>query len=435
MGTERELLPRITKVWAKNFRSIEYAELELDALTVLVGPNASGKSNLLDILSFLGDAAKDGLESAIEKRGGMGSIRRRPARGKVIGPEIGVSFQMKTGTLEYSFALANAGNGEYRVSHECAKFDPATSAEEPLEIELNGGRVRKPRLKMALNNIREHTVPRQESYVKELYDVGLGNHELNLLGEKGNRFQFRVIMGRGSRREGNSSHTWDNLYFSLFTFERSLASIVSYQIFPNSLREPQKIADSHPLAGDGRNLVSAVRGMIRQENRFLPDLKHALGYAVPGVSDIRVSRAGSYQVVELKHEEPGRSDRNSWFDLSYESDGTLRLLGMLVALFQEPSPSLIGIEEPELMIHPGALAVLADTMQEATLRGQVLVTTHSPDLINLLPIECFRAVTAEGGTTKVGKVSDHQIQSVKEGLFLAGELHSMEGLQVGSNGD
>ena len=226
-----------------------------------------------------------------------------------------------------------------------------------------------------------------------------------------------------------------HFYFNLLRIGQHLASIVSYQIFPNSLREPQKIADSHPLAGDGRNLVSAVRGMIRQENRFVPDLKHALGYAVPGVSDIRVSRAGSYLVVELKHEEPGRSDRNSWFDLSYESDGTLRLLGMLVALFQEPSPSLIGIEEPESTIHPGALAVLADTMQEATLRGQVLVTTHSPDLINLLPIECFRAVTAEGGTTKVGKVSDHQIQSVKEGLFLAGELHSMEGLQVGSNGD
>ena len=115
MAAEGELLPRITKVWAKNFRSIEYAELELDALTVLVGPNASGKSNLLDILSFLGDAAKDGLESAIEKRGGMESIRRRPARGKAIGPEIGVSFQFATGTLEYSFALANAGNGEYRL--------------------------------------------------------------------------------------------------------------------------------------------------------------------------------------------------------------------------------------------------------------------------------------------------------------------------------
>ena len=68
MATESEPRPTITKVWAKNFRSIEHAELELDPLTVLVGPNASGKSNLLDILGFLADAARDGLENAITRR-------------------------------------------------------------------------------------------------------------------------------------------------------------------------------------------------------------------------------------------------------------------------------------------------------------------------------------------------------------------------------
>ena len=64
MATESEPRPTITKVWAKNFRSIEYAELELGPLTVLVGPNASGKSNLLDILGFLADAARESLGSS-----------------------------------------------------------------------------------------------------------------------------------------------------------------------------------------------------------------------------------------------------------------------------------------------------------------------------------------------------------------------------------
>ena len=65
MVAESEPRPAINKVWAKNFRSIEYAELDLDPLTVLVGPNASGKSNLMDILGFLGDIARLGLETAI----------------------------------------------------------------------------------------------------------------------------------------------------------------------------------------------------------------------------------------------------------------------------------------------------------------------------------------------------------------------------------
>ena len=75
------------------------------------------------------------------------------------------------------------------------------------------------------------------------------------------------------------------------------------------------------------------------------------------------------------------------------------------------------------------MAVLADTMKEASLRGQVLVTTHSPDLINLFPIESIRAVTAEDGSTRVGRVAEHQLKSVKDNLFSPGELHSMEGLQ------
>ena len=133
--------------------------------------------------------------------------------------------------------------------------------------------------------------------------------------------------------------------------------------------------------------------------------------------------------MELSHQREGGTDRGTWFDLSQESDGTIRLLAMLTALFQDPAPSLLGLEEPELAIHPGAMAVLADTMKEAALRGQVLVATHSPDLINLLPIESIRAVTADNGSTEVGRVADHQLKSVRDKLFLPGELHSMEGLQ------
>ena len=202
-----------------------------------------------------------------------------------------------------------------------------------------------------------------------------------------------------------------------------------YHIFPNSLRDPQKVADSQPLVAGGENLASTLRGMVQKKNRFLPELKEALSVAVPGIRDIRVIQAGSYYVVELKHERGEGTGKELWFDLSQESDGTLRLLAMLTALFQDPAPPLIGLEEPEMAIHPGAMAVLADTMKEASLRGQVLVATHSPDLINLLPIESIRAVTAEDGSTKVGRVAEHQLKSVKDNLFLPGELHSMEGLQ------
>ena len=123
MAAEPEPRPSITKVWAKNFRSIEYAELELDPLTVLVGPNASGKSNLLDILGFLGDAVRYGLETAITQRGGIDSIGRRSSTGRVLGPEIGFHFENTTTTLKYSVALLRRGKGEFRVRREVARVE------------------------------------------------------------------------------------------------------------------------------------------------------------------------------------------------------------------------------------------------------------------------------------------------------------------------
>ena len=128
MVVDSESRPRIAKVWANNFRSIESAELELGPLTVLVGPNASGKSNLMDILWFLGDSARLGLEAAITRRGGIDSIGRKSPTGRVLGPEIGYRVRISQwGTLEYTVALTRRGKGEYRVKRESAKLEPTDS--------------------------------------------------------------------------------------------------------------------------------------------------------------------------------------------------------------------------------------------------------------------------------------------------------------------
>ena len=438
MEEESEYRPSITKVWAKNFRSIEFAELELDPLTVLVGPNASGKSNLMDILGFLGDAARLGLETATTRRGGIDSIGRKSPTGRVLGPQIGVRFRFQDGTLDYTVALTRKGAGEYQVKRESAKLEPTDSGVRPVEVSLTNGQLTKPKLKRILEQ--------PESTGAE--DIGRGNR----LAEIVNRFiadsdrqdillmspepsplpwMLAILLAGSEPGENDSTLLWREY------LERArdvLGRIGLYHIFPNSLRDPQRVADSHPLATGGENLASTLRDMIQRKSRFLRELNGALTFAVPGVRDIRVSHAGSFYVVELNHDREGGNERGSWFDLSRESDGTIRLLTLLTALFQDPAPSLIGLEEPELAIHPGAMAVLSDTMTEAALRGQVLVATHNPDLIDRLPIGSIRAVTAEDGSTRVGRVTEHQLTSVTQNLFSAGELHSIEGLQPAGTG-
>ena len=134
-------------------------------------------------------------------------------------------------------------------------------------------------------------------------------------------------------------------------------------------------------------------------------------------------------VVELGHYDPS-AESVTWFDLYQESDGTLRLLGLLTTLYQYPHLPFVGIEEPEFAIHPGALAALAEYLEEASQMTQIVITTHSPDLIDQLSVDSLRVVDAVSGVTTIGYVSKGQIEAVKQNLFSPGDLHRTEGLRL-----
>ena len=424
----------IVKIWVKNFRSIEHAEIDLGSLTVLVGPNASGKSNLMDVLGLLSDAARDGLEVAIDRRGGIDSVARRSPQGNFSGPEIGFAYKLEEGTLTYSFALNRLRGGKYRVVQEIARLESTTLNGAPPEFRISNGRLVRPSLKRALNKIEKSGDTSNFADIVNQVIEESNRQDLQLLPPEPSRLSM-VLAFLLNQSGAMQSDLGYRLHHGLERVRGFLKRVGIYHVFPSLLRDPQKAAESHPLAAQGENLASMLQDMTNRKSRFLPDIKVALSLAVPGVRDIRVSSAGSYNVVELMHERDGGTEKGSWFDLSHESDGTIRLLAMLTALFQEPAPSMTCLEEPELAIHPGAMAVLSDTMEEAALRGQVLVATHSSDLIDRLPVESIRAVTAEDGSTKVGTIADHQLKSVKEDLFSPGELHSMEGLQPAALGE
>ncbi len=103
-------------------------------------------------------------------------------------------------------------------------------------------------------------------------------------------------------------------------------------------------------------------------------LEESISHLIQGVVKVRIEEIGGFLVVELEHFDS--TDKSTiWFDLSQESDGTLRIIGLLTAIFQFPYSPFIGIEEPEFALHPGVLAALAELLEEAS------QTTHSPDLI------------------------------------------------------
>lgn len=116
------------------------------------------------------------------------------------------------------------------------------------------------------------------------------------------------------------------------------------------------------------------------------------------------------------------------------SDGTLRALGILTALLQEDAsgpPSLITIEEPEMALHPAAVDILIGAIHDARERTQVLVTTHSPELLHSDEVKSdeLLAVEAEKGATTIGCVDEGSRRVLSDRLFTAGELLSLNQLE------
>ena len=429
--TARRRRFQISNVWAKNFRSIAEASITLEPITVLVGPNASGKSNILDILRFVKDALRFDLEAAISIRHGFDAICRRTADGPTEGLEVGLSATIdghsniaEDSRIDYKFSLVSDSSRGYRVREESATvYAGGLDDVNPIIFKIENGSLVSPTLQSPSAD------PRSRFLQDDDEAVAFDPAELWL-----RRVTRPWTLGRAQELSGNDE-TIAAFARPVEILLRRIASMRFYHIFPNTIREPQKLGNPHPLDEDAGNLASVLRNFERSERNTFDRLKRSLGRLVPGASDLEVTSAGGYLVIRIKHEDV---KGGGWIDLSQESDGTIRLLGLLTALHQRRTLPLIGIEEPELTVHPGALTALADVLKESSRMCQLMVTTHSPDLIdritNFRDVDSLRVVEFIDGVTQVHTVAGAQKESVRKHLFSPGELHRQGELeQLGAN--
>jgi predicted ATPase len=200
------------------------------------------------------------------------------------------------------------------------------------------------------------------------------------------------------------------------------------EIYPNRLREPNSPDKDKVLSEDGRNWASVIKTLRRtaRGKEALDRVFEAMKIVVPSFEDVAVSTVGSYLVPRFKFS-MGAQDKVE-FDAVQLSDGTLRIFGILLALYQSPAPKLLVIEEPERAVHPGVLGVLADAFREAAESTQIIVTTHSPHFIDHFAPEEVRVATLDSGLTKVSRVKQTQLEAVKRKLMSMQDFMLAEGL-------
>jgi predicted ATPase len=378
----------ITRVQVKNFRNLADIDVHLGPLTVLVGRNGTGKSTFLDVLRFVRDALRLGLDTAISQRGGIDTLRRWSPRGRTNDIEISLELKEKDGSARYSFLLGTGREEKRRVKREFIEIIPSHKGDK-LSYETRSGKWLDPPSDFLIDRERASTIP-------------IASDALML-------------------------PTLSNFFADLQAVRNNLTATNFYSVFPNTLRIPQKQTSETTLVEDGLNLATTLKH-IKKQGTFQSDLVSALGRVVEGVHDLQVKEAGGYLVTQLKHDT--QDGHTPWFPLAQESDGTLRVLGLLAALYQGTPHSLIAIEEPELSIHPGALAMLSEVIEEAATRSQVLITTQSPDLISCFSADQLRVVERVGTETQIGPIDEGQREAINKQLFSAGDLLRIEGLHV-----
>jgi predicted ATPase len=377
----------ITSLEVSNYRSLGHVRLKLGRLTALVGQNGAGKSNVADVFRFVSESLRLGLDSAITGRHGIRAVRRWSS-GRPFNLRIAIQVSEEDFGGGYEFELTGDRSEEYRVKHEHAWIDPAAQLGVRHEFQVENGTWDGPRD----------------------------------LSPKVSPTSLALVAVAGDER------------FS--PLAECLRDVEIYSIFPDTLRQPQKYDAVKPMRRHGENWASVLRD-LGDEGKG--EVRAALGRLTGDITDMRVQPVAGFLSAEFRHQ-PQASDgaskgkRTKWFEADQESDGTLRMAGILTALRQEPAPRLVGIEEPELTIHVGAVRLLHDFLYEASRHTQVLITTHSAELLDLIDPDCVRVVTRVGGATEVSPLHASQVATVKQRLATLGEVARTEGLQPAEGG-
>jgi predicted ATPase len=334
---------RIDELRLAGFRAFENARLSLDDLTVLVGRNGAGKSTIIDAFEFLREAMTDGLEAALERRGGLKALLHRGSGHKK--RLLGIALKLRPfGTSEkvlYGFHLAIPALGKGFAVED------------------------------------EYLASRTEGGLRSGFLTGKGL-SLPLLAQHDERLQAILDAIRSGVR--------------------------SYKPVPLVIRDEPLLGPASILSQNGGNVGDVLKHVEEDGDDLAWIIKH-LGAITPGIVGLKSgTRPGGRRIVQF-FQRAGKTKTR--FNIDDMSDGTLRCLAILLALRQRPAPAILGFDEIEDSIHPAALAVLLDAVSASTERSQVLLTSHSPEALSHPSVTAgsVRVVEWRDGRSEVFRLS------------------------------
>jgi len=380
--------------------------LTLEPLNILIGPNAVGKSNLVDALSLLRASANGSLPKFVSDSGG---VREWLWKGRSIAD---TSIEV---VLPYHEGSGEEGNLALRYYVSFKGGDDS----EPLLVDewLEG--VAKP--------AGEQQVIRYMTYIlkgKHLNEDVEAQKELRQLSLSVKNADFKALL-REFRREVEGRLINDKIVglFRSFTFYRNF-NFSRIPLAPARTAQPVGSTAGF-LSEDASNLPVLLKSLC--DMGLKSEVQHYLREFDAEAIDFEVKEVGKPTLLQLVIKEG-----DYLIDASRFSDGTLRWLSLLAILLHPTPPPLICLEDPEIGLHPDLLPILADLLRQASIQTQLIVTTQSVALINnftdspQLVFVCEK----EEGATKIRQLNPERLASQLE-RYKLGSLWTTG--QIGGN--
>lgn len=370
----------IRRVVLRNYKSIAACDVTLAALTFLVGANGSGKSNFLDGIRFVADSLRTSLDHALRDRGTIQEVRRRSG-GHPNHLALRLDFQLPDGSVGHlSFRIGAKPSGGYEVQTEECRVLPSQPGAPEGFYQIKAGKV-------------------------------ITSSEPQMAASLPDRLQLVAASGLPVFRG-----VYD-----------ALSSVQVYNFNPQEIGALQRPDPGELLQPGGSNASSVLRNLDESTHQRVNEY---LARIVSGVASVHPKTQGKFETIEFRQIVKGQ--QHPWyFPAASMSDGTLRALGVLLAILQHGNgsgpptgPALIGLEEPETALHPAAAGVLLAALREASDNTQIVVTSHSPDLLDNPDIDesALYAVENMDGLTRVGRIDAAGRQMLREHHFTPGEL-------------
>lgn len=366
-------IPRIESLHVENYRALRKVELNnLTPMTVLLGPNGSGKSTVFDVFNFLAECFQFGLRHAWDRRGRGKELKTRGSTGPIVF-ELKYREQPKTPIITYHLAIDEGPKGP-EVVEEWLQWRRGNTGQPFRFLDFRRG----------IGRAVSGDAPDADDV---RFDTNLRSPDLIAVNTLG---QFTEHPRVAALREFITD--WYVSYLSI-----------------DQTRNQPEAGPQERLSKGGENLANVIQYLKEQHPERLEQIFSVLRQRIPRLERVDAEPMPDgrllLQIKDAPFDQPVLS--------KFASDGTMKMLAYLIVLYDPEPPRFIGIEEPENFLHPRLLPELAEECRAASQFSQLLITSHSPFLLNAMRAEEVRVLYRdEQGFTQAIRASD--IQGVPE---------------------